>query len=110
VRELRWLSPLLDRRAAGVLVVSRELLKRYAGAYDRCEIRTEQDELRFVGASGVAQRLVPLTEELFQIEDERLPGSEQVRVRFVPDARGEITSLQLLVRDGRVLPRARVGR
>jgi hypothetical protein len=106
--ELRWLSPLLNRRAAGALAVRRELLQRYAGSYVRCEIRIEQDELRFVGASGVAQRLIPLTEELFLIEDERMPPPEQVRVRFVPDTHGEITSLELLVRDGRVLPRARI--
>jgi len=109
-RELRWLAPLLDRRTAGALIVPRSLLDRYAGAYERCVIRVEQDELRFVGASGIAQRLIPLTEDTFQIDDERFPPPEQIRIRFVPDASGGTASLQLLVRDGRVLPRARLAR
>lgn len=108
--ELQWLMPLLERRAEGALRVPRTLLDRYAGAYERCTIRVEQDELRFVGASGIAQRLTPLTEDTFLIDDERFPPPEQIRIRFVADASGEFASLQLLVRDGRVLPRARLAR
>lgn len=109
-RELRWLLPLLERQAAGPLTVPRALLERYAGAYERCAIRADQDELRFVGASGIAQRLMALTEDTFQIDDERIPPPEQVRIRFVAEANanGGITRLELLVRDGRVLPRARL--
>jgi hypothetical protein len=109
-RELRWLLPLLERQAAGTLIVPRAVLDRYAGAYERCVIRIEQDELRFVGASGIAQPLIALTEDTFQIGDERIPPPEQVRIRFVTDASGGTTALELLVRDGRVLPRARLAR
>ena len=109
-RELRWLAPLLDRRAAGPLVVPRPMLERCAGSYERCQIRVEQDELRFVGASGIAQRLIPLTGETYLIDDERIPPPEQVRIHFVQDAHDQVTSIELLVRDGRVLPRARLAR
>jgi hypothetical protein len=109
-QQLQWLLPMLERKAAGALVVPRALLERYAGAYERCVIRIEQDELRFVGASGIAQLLIALTEDTFQIVDERFPPPEQIRIRFVPDASGVIASLQLLVPDGRVLTRARLAR
>src|SRR6185436_17815524 len=75
---------------------------------ERCSIRLENGEPRFVGASGVAQRLIPLTEDTDLIEDERFAPEKQVRVRFVADASGTITSLQLLVDDGRVLTRKRI--
>jgi len=109
-RELKWLQPLLDRQAAGTLSVARSVLDRYAGPYERCTIQVDQDQLQFVGASGVPQRLIALSDDTFQIDDERIPPHEQVRIHFVAGADGPASSLELLVRDGRVLPRARLGR
>lgn len=105
---LAWLLPLLERRAAGRLAVSPVLLQRQAGDYERCSIRLENGEPRFVGASGVAQRLIPLAEDTYLIEDERFAPEKQIRVRFVADQGDTITSLQLLVDDGRVLDRKRI--
>jgi retinol-binding protein 3 len=107
--ELGWLIPLLDRRAAGPLAVAPALLDRYAGAYERCEIRRNDDGLQFIGASGMPQRLIPLTEDTFLIDDDRFAAPDQIRVRFVADAGAARPSLELLVKDGRVLKRARVG-
>ena len=109
-RGLRWLMPLLERRAAGPLDLPDSLLRRHAGAYERCVIRVEDRGLAFVGVSGVPQRLIPLSEDTFLIEDERFAPEEQVRVRFVAGSAGTSPSLELLVSDGRVLPRARLER
>src|SRR5262249_40299448 len=96
-RRLRWLLPLLERRAAGPLSVPETLARRYAGSYERCVIRAEDGGLSFVGVSGVPQRLIPLSEETFLIEDERFAPEEQVRVRFVPAQGAMSPALELLV-------------
>jgi hypothetical protein len=108
--DLKWLQPLLDRQAAGAMSVARPLLDRYAGRYDRCAIQIDQDRLQFVGASGVPQHLIALSDDTFLIDDERSPPQEQVRIHFVIGAEGPATALELLVRDGRVLPRQRLPR
>ena len=108
-RDLAWLLPLLERRAAGPLAIAPARLQRQAGDYERCRIVLESGELRFVGASGVAQRLIPLTEDTYLIEDERFAPEKQIRLRFVEAPAGAITSLQLLVDDGRILTRKRIG-
>jgi retinol-binding protein 3 len=106
-RAFQWLLPLLERRAAGPLALSDSLVQRDLGSYERCEVRLEQGALHFVGASGHPQRLVPLSEDTFLIDDERFAPEAQVRVRFVagPDA---APALELLVSDGRVLRRSRI--
>jgi retinol-binding protein 3 len=106
--ELAWLLPLLERRAAGALAVPPAILLQQAGEYERCSIRLEGREFRFVGVSGVAQPLIALTEDTYLIEDDRFAPEKQVRVRFVAGPDGRITSLQLLVDDGRVLTRKRI--
>ena len=112
-RRLRWLLPLLERRAAGPLSVPDSLARRYAGSYERCAVRADGCGLTFVGVSGVPQRLIPLSEETFLIDDERFAPEEQVRVRFVPSPpslpMGAGPALELHVSDGRILPRARLG-
>ena len=106
---LAWLLPLLERRAAGSLTVPASVLQRQAGEYERCRIETDGDELRFIGVSGQPQRLIPLTEDTYLLEDERFPPEQQIRVRFVAGPDGRTTSLLLLVDDGRVLTRKRTG-
>ena len=108
VRRLRWLLPLLERRAAGPLTLPDSLTGRYAGAYERCVVRADGCGLSFVGVQGVPQRLIPLSADTFVIDDERFAPEDQVRVRFVAD--GALSrALELLVSDGRVLKRARLG-
>ena len=107
--ELAWLLSLLERRAAGPLTVSADVLQRQAGEYERCRIEVVAGELRFIGVSGQPQRLIPLTEDTYLLEDDRFAPEHQIRVRFVADRAGRTTSLQLLVDDGRVLTRKRIG-
>jgi hypothetical protein len=105
---LGWLVPLLELRASGPSPVPAESLASYAGSYDRATIRLEEARLSFIGASGVPRALHALSDGSFLIEDTSVPPENQARVRFVRDASGTVTGLELLAPDGRVLPRARV--
>lgn len=107
-RQLAWLIPLLELRSSGPRPVATESLASSAGAYDRATIAVEQGQLYFVGASGVRRRLLALTDGSFLIEDLSVPPENQARLRFVLDARGSVSGLELLAPDGRVLPRARL--
>jgi hypothetical protein len=108
-QELTWLLPLLERRAAGPLTVSPDTLQRQAGEYERCRIEVVGGELRFVGVSGQPQRLIPLSGDTYLLEDDRFAPEHQIRVHFVSGPGRNTTSLLLLVDDGRVLTRKRVG-
>jgi hypothetical protein len=104
---LKWLVPLLELRASGPRPVPAEQLAGAAGAYDRARIEAEGGRLYFVGASGVRRALFLLSDGTFLIEDASVPPENQARLRFVVDATGRVTGLELLAPDGRVLPRAR---
>lgn len=107
-RKLAWLVPLLDLGASGPRPVTPESLGSYAGTYDRATIEVDQGNAHFVGAGGVRRRLLALTDGTFLIEDVSVPPENQARLRFVLDAQGRVTGLELLAPDGRVLPRARL--
>jgi len=107
--QLSWLLPLLERRAAGPLTLSSAVLERQAGSYERCRIENAGGGLQFIGVSGQPQRLIPLTEDTYLLEDDRFAPEQQIRVRFVTGPDGTTSSLQLLVDDGRVLTRKRIG-
>ena len=102
-RELAWLAPLLRGRASPP-VLDTTRVARVAGRYERVEVRFADGGLRFIGASGTPQRLLPLPDGTFVIEDPRFEPEAQIRVEFSPDA----GTLFLLVPDGRRIPRKRL--
>jgi Peptidase family S41 len=102
-RTLAWLAPLLRGRAAPP-VLDTALAARAAGRYERVEVRFEGGELRFIGASGTPQRLLPLPDGTFLLEDARFEPEAQLRVEFSSDG----GTLFLLVPDGRRIARKRL--
>lgn len=109
-QQLKWLATLLEFEAHGPKPVSATILQTYVGKYDagKIVISLEQGQLYFLGASGVRRPLRALADDLFLIEDGSVPSEHQARARFVRNAEGVVTELQLLVADGRSFPRARV--
>jgi len=55
----------------------------------------------------VRRKLYALADDTFLIEDLSVPLENQARVRFVKNAAGNVTELQLMVADGRTFPRAK---
>ena len=106
-QRLGWLVPLLELHATGPKQVPAEHVARSVGAYDRATIETEHGQLYFIGASGVRRTLLLLSDGSFLIEDTSVPPENQARLRFDVDAQGNVTGLELLAPDGRVIPRAR---
>jgi hypothetical protein len=108
-QRLSWLAPLLELETYGPKPVSQSLLEKYAGKYSQTTISLEQGQLYFLGASGVRRKLHALGDDYFLIEDASVAPENQARVRFVKNATGVVTELQLVVADGRTFPRAREG-
>lgn len=108
-QQLSWLTALLQLQAYGANQVLPSLLEAYAGKYDggKIVISLEQGQMYFLGASGVRRKLHALAEDTFLIEDPSVPAENQARVRFVKNAQGIVSELQLMVADGRMFPRAR---
>jgi C-terminal processing protease CtpA/Prc len=110
-QQLNWLAPLLDFEMNGARQVSQQLLEKYAGNYTpQITVALEQEQLYFTGASGVKRRLFALADDYFLIEDASVPPENQARARFVRNAEGVVTELQLMVADGRSFPRPREGK
>ncbi len=103
--ELRWLLPLLDCAANGPAPHDIEGL---AGRYRGIEITAVGGALKFLGASGVLRDMTPLSDGAFLIEDASVPATAQARVRFVRDAAGAVSGLELLTEGGDVIPRPRL--
>lgn len=108
-QELSWLAELLEFEASGAKHVNSSLLESYAGKYEggTIVVTLEQGQLFFLGVSGVKRKLLALSEDTFLIEDASVSAESQARVRFVRDANGVVTKLELLVSDGRAFPRKR---
>lgn len=100
--DLKWLLPLLDLAANGPGKVDTTGI---AGKYKGAEITAD---MKFIGASGVPRDLVPLSANTFLIEDASVAAKYRARVRFVRDASGNVTGLELLAPGGRVIPRPRL--
>jgi hypothetical protein len=106
-QQLTWLAGLLDFEANGSKQVPAPLLEQYAAKYAGTTISLDHGQLYFLGASGVKRKLFALANDYFLIEDTSVPAENQARVRFVRNATGILTELQLIVADGRSFPRAR---
>jgi hypothetical protein len=108
-QQLSWLAALLQLEAHGPKEIAISVLESYAGKYDggKITVTLEQGQLYFLGASGVRRKLYALADDTFLIEDQSVPPENQARVRFVKNAAGNITELQLMVADGRTFPRAK---
>jgi retinol-binding protein 3 len=108
-QRLSWLASILQLEAHGAKDLPASLLDSYAGKYDggKIVVTLEQGQLYFLGASGVKRKLHALTDDTFLIEDASVPRENQAQVRFVKNAAGSVTELQLLVADGRAFPRAK---
>jgi retinol-binding protein 3 len=109
-QQLNWLAPLLELETNGVKPVPQTLLEKYTGKYTGIAVTLEQGQLYFIGVSGVKRKLLALADEYFLLEDASIPPENQARVRFVSNAEGVVTELQLMVADGRTFPRAREGK
>jgi hypothetical protein len=94
--ELRWLLPILELAANGPAKADAPPV---AGKYKGVEITSDA---KFIGASGVPRELTPLSDGTFLIEDASVAARYRARVRFTE------TGLELLTRQGRVLPRPRL--
>jgi hypothetical protein len=103
--ELRWLLPLLDRAANGPAGPD---LAGLAGRYKGIEVSEVGGALKFLGASGVLRDMTPLSDGAFLIEDASVPPRARARVRFVRDAAGAVSGLELLTESGEVIPRPRL--
>lgn len=108
-QELSWLSGLLQLEAYGPKSVPTSVLETYIGKYDggKIVVSLEQGQLYFLGASGVPRKLHALADDIFLIEDTSVPPENQARVRFIRNAAGTVTELQLMIADGRTFPRAK---
>ena len=103
--ELRWLLPLLELPVDGPASSD---IAGLAGRYQGIEITAVDGALRFLGASGVLRDMTPLSDGTFLIEDASVPMTAQARARFVRDAGGVPSRLELLTEGGEVLPRDRL--
>lgn len=108
-QQLNWLAQLLELEAYGAKQISLNLLESYAGKYDggKIVVSLEQGQLYFLGASGVKRKLSALSEDTFVIEDRSVSAESQALVRFVRNANGIVTGLELMVSDGRSFPRTK---
>jgi hypothetical protein len=108
-RQFSWLAGLLEFQAYGAKQIPASLLESYAGKYDggKIVVSLEPGQLYFLGASGVRRKLYALADDTFLIEDTSVPPENQAQVRFVKNAQGIVTELQLMVADGRAFPRAK---
>jgi len=106
-QELSWISSLLELRAFGPKPVSPATINDYTGAYEGVSIDLVDGRLTFLGASGIRRNLHALAADYFLIEDTSVPPENQARLRFIRNAEGKVTELQLIVRDGRVFRRPR---
>ena len=108
-QQLSWLAPLLEFEVSGAKQVPQLLLEKYVGKYTGITITLEPGQLYLLGASAVRRKLHALADDYFLIEDASVPPEDQARLRFIKNAEGVITELQLLVASGRTFPRAREG-
>lgn len=107
-QQLSWLAGLLQFEAQGAKTIPTAVLESYTGKYAvGIVVSLEQGQLYFLGASGVRRKLYALSDETFLIEDHSVPSENQARVRFIKNAAGNVTELQLMVADGRTFPRAK---
>ncbi len=108
-QRLSWLAELLNFEAQGAKQIPSAVLESYTGKYDggKIVVSLEQGQLYFLGASGVRRKLHALAHDTFLIEDTSVPPEHQAHVRFVKNAAGSVTELQLMVADGRAFPRAK---
>ena len=108
-QQLSWLAVLLQLEAQGAKEVPVAVLESYSGKYDggKIVVSLEQGQLYFLGASGVRRKLYALADESFLIEDQSVAPENQARVRFIKNAAGNVTELQLMVADGRTFPRTK---
>jgi len=108
-QQLIWLAGLLALEAYGAKQISASLLGSYTGKYDggNIVVSLEQGQLYFLGASGVKRKLHALADDIFLIEDTSVPPENQAQVRFLKNAAGGVTELQLMLSDGRSFPRAK---
>ncbi len=108
-QRLSWLATLLHLDAYGVKQIPTPILESYVGKYDggKIVVSLEQGQLYFLGASGVRRKLYALADDTFLIEDTSVSPEDQARVRFVKNATGVVTELQLMIADGRSFPRAK---
>lgn len=108
-QQLSWLTGLLEFESQGAKQVPAAVLETYTGKYDggKIVVSLEAGQLYFLGASGVRRKLYALADDTFLIEDRSVPPENQARVRFIKDAAGNVTELQLMVADGRAFPRAK---
>jgi hypothetical protein len=108
-QQLSWLAALLQLEAWGAKEIPISVLESYSGKYDggKIVVSLEQGQLYFLGASGVRRKLYALADETFLIEDQSVSPENQARVRFIKNAAGNVTELQLMVPDGRTFPRAK---
>jgi len=104
-QDLRWLLPLLERAANGP---AEHDVSGLPGRYEGIQISAVEGTLKFLGASGVLRDMTPLRDGTFLVEDASVPATAQARVRFVADAAGTVSRLELLTENGDVLPRARL--
>jgi hypothetical protein len=108
-QQLSWLAAYLEFEAHGPKPIPIAVLESYAGKYDdgKIVVSLEQGQLYFLGASGVRRKLHRLADDTFLIQDTSVSPEIQAHVRFVKNAEGSVTELQLLVADGRAFPRAK---
>ena len=109
-QQLSWLATLLDLDVNGPKQVPVAVLETYTGKYEagKISVTINQGQLYFLGASGVTRKLIALADDTFLIEDTSVPPEHQARVRFVKNASGVVTELELMISDGRAFPRAKV--
>jgi hypothetical protein len=108
-QQLSWLATLLQFDAHGAKQIGAAVLESYTGKYDggKIVISLELGQPYFLGASGVRRKLYALADETFLIDDQSVPPENQARVRFIKNAAGKITQLELMVADGRTFPRVK---
>jgi hypothetical protein len=81
--------------------VPEAILQRYVGRYrvgeGVAEVKLIDGELRYLRSRDTTYRLIPLTEDLFTIENSDFAGPGNHRARFVVDASGKTTKMLGLI-------------
>jgi hypothetical protein len=99
-RFLNWLVPSVEARL-NPAHLDNDLASKYVGSYlysdgeRRCTISYENGILIYNSSSGKTDHLIPMTENLFKLEEEHEEYGE-IRIKFILDESGNVTEFHFL--------------
>lgn len=95
-RQIQWAEDRVAARARPV-VVSQQVVERYAGQYQQQVVAVRNGRLYYTGAMSPESLLSPIAEDLFEVD-----ADPTLRMRFVGDAAAPAVKLIGINSDGTV--------